>query len=130
MCVPLRPALQGRAGVHLPGRVPHSEVPGWIARADVICQPSLSEPFGQAALEAMAMERVVVVTREGGPAEFVTPDAGVLVDPADPDAMVLALREAAGRGTPYPSARAAAAQHDVRSQAARMADVLAAAVSG
>jgi glycosyltransferase involved in cell wall biosynthesis len=31
---PLRPALEGRANVELPGRVPHAEVPAWIARAD------------------------------------------------------------------------------------------------
>ncbi len=127
---PLRPALEGRAGVHVVGRVPHAEVPGWIARADVVCQPSLTEAFGQAALEAMAMERAVVATINGGPVEFVTSQAGVLVDPTDPQALVRALRDAAGRGTPHPAARAAAAEHDVRRQAARMADVLEAAQRG
>ncbi len=126
---PLRPALEGRPDVYLPGRVPHAEVPGWIARADVVCQPSLSEAFGQASLEAMAMERTVVATNSGGPPEFVTPEAGVLVDPTDPDALVAALREAAGRGTPHAAARTAAAEHDVRLQTARMLAVLEAARS-
>ena len=121
---PLRPALEGRVNVDLPGRVPHADVPAWIARADVICQPSLSEAFGQASLEAMAMERTVVATTDGGPPEFVTPEAGVLVDPSDPDALVAALREAAGRGTPHAAARVAAAEHDVRLQTARMLEVL------
>jgi len=124
---PLRAALEGRPNVELPGRVPHDEVPAWIARADVICQPSLSEAFGQASLEAMAMERTVVATIHGGPPEFVTPEAGVLVDPTDPDALVGALREAAGRGTPHAAARVAAAEHDVRLQTARMLAVLEAA---
>ncbi len=127
---PLRPALEGRARVHLEGRVPHDEVPHWIARADVICQPSLTEAFGQAALEAMAMERTVVATIEGGPSEFVTPAAGVLVDPTDRDALARALEDAARRGTPHAAARDAAAAHDVRLQAARMADVLQVAVTG
>ena len=78
------PTLEGRAGVAVVGRVPHAEVPAWIAACDVLCQPSLAEPFGLAALEAMAMERTVVATTEGGPPEFVTPEAGVLVDPRDP----------------------------------------------
>ena len=53
-----------------------TQVPDWIAACDVLCQPSLREPFGQAALEAMAMERTVVATHVGGPPEFVTADAG------------------------------------------------------
>lgn len=121
---PMRSSLECRAGVHVEGRVAHAEVPGWIARADVICQPSLSEPFGQALLEAMAMERAVVGTINGGHSEFVTPEAGVLVDPADVEALVRALARAASLGTPLAQARAAAAQHDVRRQAARMAEVL------
>jgi glycosyltransferase involved in cell wall biosynthesis len=122
---PLRPALEGRPGVHLAGRVPHADVPGWIAACDVLCQPSLVEPFGQAALEAMAMARSVVATREGGPPEFVTPEAGVLADPHDLPALAQALERAAALPTPNHAARAAAAEHDAARQAARMAEVLA-----
>src|SRR6059058_4418511 len=82
---PLRPRLEGRNGVRLLGRLPHSDVPGLIAGAHVLCQPSLIEPLGQAVLEGMASGRSVVATRIGGPPEFVTPDAGVLVDPLDVD---------------------------------------------
>jgi glycosyltransferase involved in cell wall biosynthesis len=121
---PLRPELEGRPNVTLTGRVPQSEVPGWIAACDVLCQPSLIEPFGQATLEAMAMERTVVATSNGGPPEFVTPEAGVLVDPQDPAALPHALELAASRPTPNPAAREAAAEHDVKLQAARMAEVL------
>ena len=121
---PLRAELEGRAGVTLAGRIPQAEVPAWVAACDVLCQPSLTEPFGQATLEAMAMERSVVATAVGGPPEFVTPEAGVLVDPADPAALPPALELAAGKPTPNPAARLAAAEHDVKRQAARMADVL------
>jgi glycosyltransferase involved in cell wall biosynthesis len=121
---PERMDLVARPRIHLEGRVPHDQVPGWIAACDVLCQPSLLEPFGQAALEAMAMAKSVVVTREGGPPEFVGPGAGVVVDPLDTAALAAALGQAAALPSPNDTARAAAAQHDVRRQAARMADVL------
>jgi glycosyltransferase involved in cell wall biosynthesis len=121
---PLRTQLEGRPEVTLAGRVPQSEVPRWLAACDVLCQPSLLEPFGQAALEAMAMERSVVATRAGGPPEFVTPEAGVLVDPEDTTALADALDRAAEMQTPNPAAREAAAKHDVKRQAAKMSAVL------
>ena len=45
---PLRAELEGRRGITLAGKVPHAEVPSWIARSHVLCQPSLIEPFGLA----------------------------------------------------------------------------------
>lgn len=127
---PLRDDLAGRPGVRLAGRVAHGDVPDWIAACDVLCQPSRAEPFGQAALEAMAMERSVVATVNGGPPEFVTPEAGVLVNPAEPGALSDALVRAASLPTPNPAARRAAAAHDVRTQAERMAALLEWAVAG
>ena len=62
----------------------------------MLCQPSLIEPLGQALLEAMACGRSVVATRIGGPPEFVPPEAGVLVDPLDVEALAAAL---AARGS-------------------------------
>jgi glycosyltransferase involved in cell wall biosynthesis len=125
---PLRGALEGRPGVTVVGRVPHAEVPSWIAACDVLCQPSLVEPFGLAALEAMASERTVVATTEGGPPEFVTPGAGVLVDPQDPAALVAALERAIALPSPNAAARTAAAEHSAARQAARMAEILGRAV--
>lgn len=126
---PLRPQLEGRPGVTLVGRVPHAEVPGWIAACDVLCQPSIREPFGLAALEGMAQERTVVATSDGGPPEFVPPEAGVLVDPRDTAALTAALERAAAMPAPNPAARAAAAEHSVERMAARMSAVLEAAVA-
>ncbi len=124
---PLRSELEGRPHVRVVGRVPQAEVGAWIAAADVLCQPSLREPFGQATLEGMAMERSVVATTVGGPPEFVTAQAGVLVDPLDGDGLSEALVRASELGTPNPAAREAAAAHDVRIQVDRMAAVLEAA---
>ena len=121
---PLRPALEARPGIRLVGRVRHDEVPAWLAAADVVCQPSLVEPFGLATLEAMASARSVVATRIGGPPEFVSPEAGILVDPEDEDAIVEALEAAARLPRPNLAGREAAATHDVRLQAARVEEIL------
>ena len=126
----LRPRLEGRDRVHLAGRVPHDGVPSLIADAHVVCQPSLIEPLGQALLEAMACGRSVVGTRMGGPPEFVPPEAGILVDPLDVDALADALRRAAAFPRPNEAARAAAAEHDVRRQAERVEAILSRAAAG
>jgi glycosyltransferase involved in cell wall biosynthesis len=121
---PLRAELEGRAGVHVAGPVPHDEIPARIAAAHVVCQPSLIEPFGQALLEAMACERSVVATRIGGPPEFVTPQVGVLVDPTDEGSIAAGLERAAALPRPNPAARQEAAKHDVRIQAERIEAIL------
>ena len=51
---PLRRALEGRPGIHVEGQVSHETIPSWFAAADVVCQPSLAEPFGLATLEGLA----------------------------------------------------------------------------
>jgi glycosyltransferase involved in cell wall biosynthesis len=127
---PLRAQLEGRDSVELAGRVPYERVPEQIAASHVVCQPSLIEPFGQALLEAMACGRSVVATRIGGPPEFVPPDAGVLVDPADDDALVAALEVAAQLPCPNAAARTAAEEHDVRLQAEKVERVLERAARG
>jgi glycosyltransferase involved in cell wall biosynthesis len=127
---PLRPKLQGRRNVTLLGRLPHGEIPTQLAAASVLCQPSLIEPLGQSLLEAMACGRPVVATRIGGPPEFVRPGAGVLVDPLDDAALLDALATAAELPVPNEPARAAAAEHDVRRQAARIEAILERAARG
>jgi glycosyltransferase involved in cell wall biosynthesis len=124
----LRGALEGRPGVRLVGRVAHDAVPTWIAACDVLCQPSLVEPFGLATLEGMAAGRSVVATRVGGPPEFVSAAAGVLVDPEDEDALVEALEQAASFPRPNLAAREAAAAHGVKRQVARVEEILERAV--
>jgi glycosyltransferase involved in cell wall biosynthesis len=127
---PLRPALEGRPRISLTGPVAHDEMPLWMAAADVVCQPSLVEPFGLATLEGMASGRSVVATRVGGPPEFVTPGAGVLVDPGDDEGLVAALDAAAALPRPNDAAREAALGHDVRLQAGRVEELLARAARG
>jgi glycosyltransferase involved in cell wall biosynthesis len=127
---PLRARLEGRERVLLLGRVPHDDVPRHLAGAGVVCGPALIEPFGQALLEGMACGRSVVATRVGGPPEFVTPDAGVLVDPLDTGEIARGLETAAALPSPNAAARAVAEQHDVRLQAERVEEILRRAVRG
>lgn len=124
---PLRGQLEARTGVHVVGRIPHAQVVDWIAACDVLCQPSLVEPFGQALLEALASERPVLATRVGGPPEFVTPEVGVLVEPESVDSIADGLRTAAALPRPNAAARRVAEEHDVRRQAERIEAVLRAA---
>jgi glycosyltransferase involved in cell wall biosynthesis len=121
---PLRARLEGLERVRVLGTVPHDSIPEQLAGATVLVQPSLLEPFGQALLEAMACGRSVVATRVGGPSEFVTPGAGVLVDPLDEEAIADGLRRAAALPTPNLEARAAAELHDVNVQASRVEAIL------
>jgi glycosyltransferase involved in cell wall biosynthesis len=121
---PLRPHLEGRDRIRVVGRVAHPRVADWIAACDVLCAPSLVEPFGQAILEALASERSVVATRVGGPREFVTPGAGVLVDPLSVESIERGLRQAAELPRPNLEARRSAQEHDVRRQAERIARIL------
>ena len=130
MSGPLQSELEGRPGIEVVGALPYDEIPARIAAAHVVCQPSLIEPFGQALLEAMASGRSVVATRIGGPPEFVPPEAGVLVDPVDEEALVEALRLAAALPCPNPAARAAAEAHDVRRQAEKVEAILRRAARG
>jgi len=125
---PLRPALEGRPGIRVVGPVAHDRVPLLIAGSDVLCQPSLMEPFGLATLEAMACARSVVATQVGGPPELVGAGAGVLVDPENERAIAAALDTAALLPRPNLAAWAAAQGHDVRLQAERVESLLARAV--
>ena len=106
-------------------------MPARIAAAHVVCQPSLIEPFGQAALEAMACGRSVVATRIGGPPEFVPPEAGVLVDPLDVDGLADALRDRGRAAVPEPRrARSGRGARRAQSRPGRVEAILERAAAG
>lgn len=91
-------AAAARAGVEelvtFPGPARPEDVPVWLAAADVAVVPSLREPLGVAALEALACGTPVVASRTGGLAEIITVEkTGLLVPPGDAEA----LAEAVGR---------------------------------
>jgi glycogen synthase len=83
--------------VSLPGFVPDDELRGLLHQAGCVVIPSLYEPFGIVALEAMAAGAPVVAARTGGLAEIVAgTDAGVMFEPADVDDLVAAIDSVLG----------------------------------
>ncbi len=70
-------------GVEVLGYRPHPEVLDWMGRAAMVVMPSRwAEPFGLAALEAMAMGAALVCSDRGGLPEVVG-DAALVIDPED-----------------------------------------------
>ena len=78
----------------------------------------------------MASARSVVATAVGGPPEFVTPEAGVLVDPRDEEAIAAGAGAAAALPRPNAAARAVAERHDLRRQVERIESLLERAAGG
>jgi mannosylfructose-phosphate synthase len=71
--------------VHITGYIPDEHLVATYRQAEMFVLPSLFEPFGMTALEAMACGKPVVASRLGGIREVVTSEeSGVLVDPTDP----------------------------------------------
>ncbi|MBT2392541.1 glycosyltransferase [Streptomyces sp. ISL-1] len=68
-----------------------TDVPAFLARADVVVLPSLEEGLSNAVMEAMAVGRPVVATAVGGTPELLR-ERGVLVPPADTDALAQGLQ--------------------------------------
>jgi glycosyltransferase involved in cell wall biosynthesis len=75
------------------GFVPEEDLPAMYSAADVFAFPSLYEGFGLPPLEAMACGTPVVVSDSSSLPEVVG-DAGLQVDPHDPDALAVALERA------------------------------------
>ncbi|MCB0896761.1 MAG: exopolysaccharide biosynthesis polyprenyl glycosylphosphotransferase, partial [Nocardioidaceae bacterium] len=90
---PDRDELEARAqltgGVTMAGN--RTDVPDWLAAADVVVAPSRWEGMAVAPLEAMAAGRSVVATRVTGMAESVPRGAGALVTVGDLTALADAL---------------------------------------
>jgi glycosyltransferase involved in cell wall biosynthesis len=71
---------------------PRSDVPDLLAAADLAVHASIEpEPFGLVVVEAMALGVPLIASADGGPAEIVDESSGLLVPPADPAALALAL---------------------------------------
>ncbi|MFS0575614.1 glycosyltransferase [Sporosarcina sp. 179-K 3D1 HS] len=70
----------------------------WMAAADVLALPSHHEGFGLVALEAMAAGTTVVGTDVGGLSYLLANQAGILVQPEQPDSLADGLRKALADG--------------------------------
>jgi teichuronic acid biosynthesis glycosyltransferase TuaC len=88
-------ALAGELGIaaHVvfAGKRPNDEIPSWINASDLLVLPSLREGFGVVLIEALACGKPVVATACGGPEDIVNPQTGILVPPADENALAQAM---------------------------------------
>jgi teichuronic acid biosynthesis glycosyltransferase TuaC len=90
--------LDGR--VHFLGRLAHTDVQRFMARADLFVLPSSPEGFGLVYAEALAQGTPVVACRGEGPEDYVRDgENGFLVPPADADAVAGAIRRAMAEPT-------------------------------
>lgn len=82
-----------RDRVILAGGRPNTDMPAFYAAADLIVLPSLKEATSITGLEAMATGRPLVGTRVGGIPELIEDgETGLLVEPANPEALAAGVR--------------------------------------
>jgi glycosyltransferase involved in cell wall biosynthesis len=89
---------------------------GWMSQTDCAVQlqqcdalvlPSLAECGGAVVLEAMAMEIPVIAAAWGGPADYLDPSCGILVEPTSREAFIANLALALARLATNPQERTA-----------------------
>jgi len=92
-------APDARGRVRFLGRVDDRTLQELYAGCDFFVAPSRYESFGLVYLEAMAHGKPVIACRAGGPERVVRDgETGLLVPPADPEALAAALLRLAGDG--------------------------------
>jgi teichuronic acid biosynthesis glycosyltransferase TuaC len=94
---PARAALSAQAtpGIELVGAKALSDIPIWMAAADLIVLPSHAEGTPNVVLEALACGRRCVATSVGGiPDLLTTSQLGTLVPPHEPEALARAIGDA------------------------------------
>ena len=89
---PLRPELESEAQALGISKLvsfvgDQRDIPAVLASLDLTMVPSDSESLSNAILESMAAGIPVVATRVGGNPELVSPERGMLIPPADVDAL-------------------------------------------
>jgi glycosyltransferase involved in cell wall biosynthesis len=78
--------------VRFVGYVPAEDLPWWYNAAELFVYPSLYEGFGLPPLEAMACGTAVISSTASSLPEVVG-EAGLLVDPAEPAALAMAMEQ-------------------------------------
>jgi glycosyltransferase involved in cell wall biosynthesis len=80
--------------VSFPGFLGQDEVPPLVAASRALVLPSLFECGGAVVLEAMALEKAVIATNWGGPADYLDPRCGILVEPSSREGFIAGLTAA------------------------------------
>ena len=87
-----------RSRVHIIGYVPDELLVPFYQQAELFVLPSIFEPFGMTALEAMACGKVVVASKFGGIRDVISSgENGLLIDPSHTsefaDAIIMLLKD-------------------------------------
>ena len=93
------------------GFVDQKEIPGIVRASRALVLPSLYECGGAVVLEAMALGKAAIATNWGGPADYLDPTCGILVEPVSVDGFVENLRAAMERLLDYPELAAEMGLH-------------------
>jgi len=80
-----------RSQIEISGNVPRSAVPETLQECSVYCLPSLGEPYGMSALEAMSCGKPLIVTRAGGLGHLVPDQGSLKVTPGSVEELAAAL---------------------------------------
>lgn len=115
--------------VRLLGAVPHGDLPGLFAAADVMALASSSEGLANAWVEALACGTPIVITAAGGAGEVVTDAAYGRVAERTPQAFAAAIAAVLGDSPPPSAVRAGAARFTWAANTAALVDHLSALVS-
>ncbi len=108
------------------GWVEHERLASFMPQFDLFVLPSLAETFGVVTIEALACGIPVVATRSGGPEHIITPDLGVLVEPASSRALAEAIEDVLDRldeFSPEQLRRVAEERYGQRSVAERLSEL-------
>lgn len=88
----LTESLREKSAIQLIENIPHLQLPDYYSAADVVVVPSVYDAFPKVVLEAMACGTPVVAFAVGGIPELINHEkTGILVEPADPDALAKAI---------------------------------------
>ncbi|MHC4917479.1 MAG: glycosyltransferase family 4 protein [Planctomycetota bacterium] len=119
-------------GMRFTGWLEQTQLARLYSAADVAAVPSREEPFGLAAIEAMACGAPVVASNVGGLPEHVDDSVGRLVNPDSPGELAHAITEeikGGGRKVKGTAAAERAARHTWRGHTEKLVEIYEAAVA-
>lgn len=115
------PQLEGfepeQDNVEVLGLVPYARFMQEMQRADIVAMPSINEPFGLMALEALHLDKILVASNSGGLREVLTAECAILTEPGDVESLTAGLQTALDM-----VARGGGRAEELRATARRMAE--------
>ena len=88
--------------VVITGRVPHKEIPHYMAAMDCLVHPTYREGFGMVLQEAMAMAVPIITTNIPGPSEVIEEGkSGILIEPQSKENVLKAMNQVISQPNKY-----------------------------